>query len=441
MCKREIISMIHLALYGRLPYMNSLFYPYIDPITGLPIIDAGIMACLDPNSNKSTEMQQNMDFNQLSMNLSMQMTGAGNISMENQDYYQNYPNVDQNQYMEKAENYGQYQGVPNQEQNYYGNNNQIDDYNNPKNYDLYYQSLYQMYPQMSDYVKKQENDEKSYILFNMGILDPQSQENNLYDPNFISNYYRMNMKEGGQVENEEERPEGNDVYDPYNIKEDMGDVSNIIKKDEQKKTVKAEALVSEVDYSKYDFNKYVEQMYSNQGGKGKKGRDQKNKPSQTYKFDDRYDKNEVNEDVSKFYESFYKEELETQPKLPNQEPISNTGFSSGFNSIQEEGLLPQQPPNEHIFEKPMPLPRRKSRFDDVGPVPTPIKTESPQSEMNNLNEGDFSGFGNGYPNSGINEVSAHPRNTNSNLNSIPQQSDKPKITEDDFQIESVNETK
>jgi hypothetical protein len=30
--------------------MNSLFYPFIDPVTGLPIIDPGIMSQLDPNS-------------------------------------------------------------------------------------------------------------------------------------------------------------------------------------------------------------------------------------------------------------------------------------------------------------------------------------------------------------------------------------------------------
>jgi hypothetical protein len=28
----------------------------------------------------------------------------------------------------------------------------VDDYNNPANYNLYYQSLYQMYPQMSDVI-------------------------------------------------------------------------------------------------------------------------------------------------------------------------------------------------------------------------------------------------------------------------------------------------
>ena len=43
--------------------MNSLFYPFIDPVTGLPIIDPGIMSQLDPNSqdrnknNTDNEMQ------------------------------------------------------------------------------------------------------------------------------------------------------------------------------------------------------------------------------------------------------------------------------------------------------------------------------------------------------------------------------------------------
>ena len=38
--------------------MNSLFYPFIDPVTGLPIIDPGIMSQLDPNSH---ERKKNME--------------------------------------------------------------------------------------------------------------------------------------------------------------------------------------------------------------------------------------------------------------------------------------------------------------------------------------------------------------------------------------------
>ncbi len=56
LCKREIISMIHLALYGRLPYMNSLFYPFLDPVTGLPIIDPNTLSQLDPNTKMQDEV-------------------------------------------------------------------------------------------------------------------------------------------------------------------------------------------------------------------------------------------------------------------------------------------------------------------------------------------------------------------------------------------------
>lgn len=98
MCKREIISMIHLALYGRLPYMNSLFYPYIDPVTGLPIIDSDIMASLDPNTvrqgqNQNEMMPNEMNFNQISMGLSMSMTGGG-YPDEQPNYQENINSMD-----------------------------------------------------------------------------------------------------------------------------------------------------------------------------------------------------------------------------------------------------------------------------------------------------------------------------------------------------------
>lgn len=106
-CKREIISMIHLALYGKLPYTNSIFYPYIDPVTGLPIIDPGIMSELDPNRV---------------------------LNQKSNDSYENF---------EKriAETSINTEGIPTYN---------IDDYNDPQNYNLYYQSLYQMYPQIGE---------------------------------------------------------------------------------------------------------------------------------------------------------------------------------------------------------------------------------------------------------------------------------------------------
>ena len=64
--------------------MNSLFYPYIDPVTGLPIIDPDIMASLDPNTPKPDKNQgyqmnqmEGANFDEISMNMSMSLTGAG----------------------------------------------------------------------------------------------------------------------------------------------------------------------------------------------------------------------------------------------------------------------------------------------------------------------------------------------------------------------------
>lgn len=155
-CKREIISMIHLALYGRLPYMNSLFYPFIDPVTGLPIIDPGILAQLDPNTKISSD------------------SSGQNYELFEQSLFENSKNSEQTTY-------------------------DTNDYNNPLNYDLYYQSLYQMYPQMNDYYKKASNEKEGsnnsnlpYILFNTSILDPNQQETNtLYDPNPIFSMYNQ----------------------------------------------------------------------------------------------------------------------------------------------------------------------------------------------------------------------------------------------------------
>ena len=50
-CKTQILSMIHIALYGRELYMGNQFYPFMDPVTHLPIIDPEIMSKLDPNNN------------------------------------------------------------------------------------------------------------------------------------------------------------------------------------------------------------------------------------------------------------------------------------------------------------------------------------------------------------------------------------------------------
>ena len=151
-CRREIISMIHLALYGRLPYMNSLFYPYIDPTTHLPIIDPGIMAQLDPNNHLKIDED---DYN--FQKKEEKKEENENISYENfeKSIFENSKN-DSNQLKYDLENY-----------------------NNPINYDLYYQSMYQMYPQMNDYYKKANSQEEvlggenqPLVLLNSSISDP-----------------------------------------------------------------------------------------------------------------------------------------------------------------------------------------------------------------------------------------------------------------------------
>ena len=55
----------------------------------------------------------------------------------------------------------------------------LENYNNPINYDLYYQSMYQMYPQMNDYYKKAKTQDEvlggesqPLVLLNSSILDP-----------------------------------------------------------------------------------------------------------------------------------------------------------------------------------------------------------------------------------------------------------------------------
>jgi len=128
------------------------------------------------------------------------------------------------------------------------NNYNLDDYNNPLNYNLYYQCLYQMYPQMSDYYKKAHDQTSSnvntpYVLFNTGIFDPNQQENNtLYDPNYLSGLYNtQNQQEGMEIKHEGE--------------------------DDKEKEK------NDVDYSKIDYNKYIDSVYNVGGGRRRgKGR-------------------------------------------------------------------------------------------------------------------------------------------------------------------------
>lgn len=389
--------------------MNSLFYPYIDPVTGLPIIDAHIMASLDPNTvrKNNDELQNEMNFNQISMNLSMSMTGAGGGYSELPTPTTNYDEFSinensQSQYTAYDDQSSNIQCMNSYSQsNYDGNsfieildNYNINDYNNPKNYDLYYQSLYQMYPQMSDYVKKQvefdqnklDNKPQMYskpcVLFNMGILDPQTQDNNLYDPNFISEYFRMNLQREMNSQQNDQKQEGegevDDLYDPHGIRSEIGDMSGIIKINEDgqpqqqlnniQKVDKDNVTTQNqtIDYSKYDYNKYIEHMYSNQGNKRQKNNQ---KRPQSYRVD--YDKNEVNEDVNRFYESFYKEELSQS----NHSNVNNIMINT---EKIDSNIISQSQVKEHEFEKPFAMPKRRSRFDDGGP-----STNSNSSVNNN----------------------------------------------------------
>jgi len=201
-CRREIISMIHLALYGRLPYMNSLFYPYIDPNTHLPIIDPGIMAQLDPNSHlkideddynfqkdekkdkiknkkiikdKENKIENNEEIEKDKMNIENNINNEEDMK-ENEDENINHSNnIKTNISYENFEKY-----IFNNSKN---DNSELkydlENYNNPINYDLYYQSMYQMYPQMNDYYKKAKTQDEvlggesqPLVLLNSSILDP-----------------------------------------------------------------------------------------------------------------------------------------------------------------------------------------------------------------------------------------------------------------------------
>ena len=189
-CRREIISMIHLALYGRLPYMNSLFYPYIDPNTHLPIIDPGIMAQLDPNSHLKIDeddynfQKEEKNKNKNSKNKEIKDNTNNDINTEEKDLKEN---EDQNINIKINNNIQNNISYENFEKYIFDNSKNdnkelkydLENYNNPINYDLYYQSMYQMYPQMNDYYKKAKTQDEvlggesqPLVLLNSSLLDP-----------------------------------------------------------------------------------------------------------------------------------------------------------------------------------------------------------------------------------------------------------------------------
>jgi len=173
-CRREIISMIHLALYGRLPYMNSLFYPYIDPTTHLPIIDPGIMAQLDPNSHIKIDEDDYNFQKEEKKDKNKNINKEKNEKEENKEEEKEEINTNSMSYENFEKRIFQNSKNESKELKY-----DLENYNNPLNYDLYYQSMYQMYPQMNDYYKKAKSQDEvlggesqPLVLLNSSLLDP-----------------------------------------------------------------------------------------------------------------------------------------------------------------------------------------------------------------------------------------------------------------------------
>ena len=244
-CKREIISMIHLALYGRLPYMNSLFYPYVDPVTRLPIIDPGIMAQLDPNTNNKNE-EGNVDFPVIPpkegskykyekrFDKNKNYNIKTNIENKKKDDIQNHnlninndKNINNNNNNNNNNDNNNIINNPNTisapptqvnyesfEQSIFQNSKNtsqtlqydLENYNNPLNYDLYYQSLYQMYPQMNDYYKKANSQDdvignskqQPLVLINTFFLDPN--QSNLLESKIYQSIQQLKEEEENKFE-------------------------------------------------------------------------------------------------------------------------------------------------------------------------------------------------------------------------------------------------
>ena len=166
--------MIHLALYGRLPYMNSLFYPYIDPTTHLPIIDPGIMAQLDPNSHIKIDEDDYNFQKEEKKDKNKNINKEKNEKEENKEEEKEEINTNSMSYENFEKRIFQNSKNESKELKY-----DLENYNNPLNYDLYYQSMYQMYPQMNDYYKKAKSQDEvlggesqPLVLLNSSLLDP-----------------------------------------------------------------------------------------------------------------------------------------------------------------------------------------------------------------------------------------------------------------------------
>ena len=83
----------------------------------------------------------------------------------------------------------------------------LENYNNPLNYDLYYQSLYQMYPQMNDYYKKANTQDdvignskqQPLVLINTFFLDPN--QTNLLESKIYQSIQQLKEEEENKFEN------------------------------------------------------------------------------------------------------------------------------------------------------------------------------------------------------------------------------------------------
>lgn len=260
LCKREIISMIHLALYGRLPYMNSLYYPFLDPVTGLPIIDPNTLSQLDPNTRpeggvprEMTEEEQeqiNMQMNQLTqMNQMPNIPPMGNLPpmhmMPNPQMQGNVPfNEPQNFYNKPQFGSHTHPGHQKISQPFHQPPKMgydLNDYDNPMNYDLYFQSLYQMYPHMNDYTKSgpshgghgghgmgnmgnmgmsapQLQHQPQFVAPNQGMMD---ENRAMYDPNYVVNMFNQMMEANPGMINQVNQGNFNNLNPNANFEEHM----------------------------------------------------------------------------------------------------------------------------------------------------------------------------------------------------------------------------
>ena len=228
---------------------------------------------------------------------------------------------------------------------------------------------------------EKKNSQTPYVIFNTGILDPNQQENNsLYDPNFISSYYnnsqnqiqqqinnqelknaeQMNyldsfhnyydyennkfLEENGQ---QEKKNEGDEIFDPFNIRVEMKGEEKIneVKPIQPKQMdIKQEQIDPKI-YQDIDYDKYISKMFSNfqpQSSKKPVRGKNNNTPGQVG-----YDKDEINMSVNQYYATIYSE-------------IDKKGAEKKNDNIDDKVKY-----EESKFEEPISKNRkRKSRFED-----------------------------------------------------------------------------